>query len=59
MPDDICVNEATECSASLFSNASNRTFPVKNGTHFNGKKSWFGPLCKSAQKKNTRGEKTF
>ena len=59
MPDDIYVNEATELSASLFSNASNQTFPVENKTHFNGKRSWFGPLCKSARKKNNVVKKRF
>ena len=53
------VNRATESIAKLFSDASNRTFPMHNKKKLCQKKPWFGPLCRSARKKYHAAKKYY
>ena len=53
------VNRATESIAKLFSDASNRNFPMHNKKKLCQKKPWFGPLCRSARKKYHAAKKYY
>ena len=59
MPDHVRVNEATERIATLFTIASNQTFPVQNKGNFCRKRPWYGPLCRSARTKYHVAKKRF
>ena len=59
MPDHVRVNEATERIATIFTNASNQTFPVQNKGNFCRKRPLYGPLCRSVHTKYHVAKKRF
>ena len=59
MPDHVRVNKATERLATLFTIASNQTFPVQNKGNFCRKRLWYGPLCRSARTKYHVAKRRF
>ncbi|MEW8548255.1 MAG: reverse transcriptase family protein [Candidatus Thiodiazotropha sp.] len=58
-PSKLSVNEATERIASVFSIASDKTFPIPGKFRVNSKRPWFGPVCKSARKKYHLAKKQY